>query len=350
MAGYRIDHIGPGAASLALLTAVLWGGNQVAIEAGLEGMPPLALGAARFAIGWAVVAAAAALTREPVALAPGQLRPLLGLSLLFVAQIGALNIGSDHTTSSRAIVVISAYPFFTAIFSHLLIPGDRLAPRMVLGMALSFGGIVWMFAESLSWRSTAYLLGDALILLSAALLGLRQVVIKRLVSGLHPYKVLFWQALLSLPVFGGLSLLFEGTSGYAWNTGAVLGVLYQGIVVAGACFIILVHLFTRHSAGRLGVYGFVTPAVGVALSMWDHGRGGDPGGGRQHGPGGRRHRRVADGAADPRAGPGLSGPPAAGRAGGTGAVYFRPFPPCLEWNSSPTSTCTRAGRGPPAAT
>ena len=268
MAGYRTDHIGPGAASLALLTAVLWGGNQVAIEAALEGLPALALGAARFAIGWAVVAIAAALTREPVSLAPGQLRPLLGLTLIFVAQIGSLNIGSDHTTSSRAIVVISAYPFFTAVFSHLLIPGDRLAPRMVLGMVLSFAGIVWMFAESLSWRSTAYLLGDAVVLLSAALLGLRQVVIKRLVSGLHPYKVLFWQALLSVPVFAGLSLLFEGTSGYAWNAGAVLGVLYQGVVVAGACFIILVHLFTRHSAGRLGIYGFVTPAVGVALSMW----------------------------------------------------------------------------------
>ena len=71
-----------------------------------------------------------------------------------------------------------------------------------------------------------------------------------------------------MPVFAGLSLLLEGTSGYAWKAGAVLGVLYQGVVVAGACFIILVHLLTRHSAGRLGVYGFVTPAVGVALSMW----------------------------------------------------------------------------------
>ena len=36
---------------------------------------------------------------------------------------------------------------------------------------------------------------------SGLLLGLRQVVIKRLVQGLNPYQVLFWQAMLSLPLF-----------------------------------------------------------------------------------------------------------------------------------------------------
>ena len=64
---YSLEKIGPGAASLALLTAVLWGGNQVAIKVGLEGMPPLAMAAARFGIGWLVVAAAAVLTRRRVA-------------------------------------------------------------------------------------------------------------------------------------------------------------------------------------------------------------------------------------------------------------------------------------------
>lgn len=265
---YRIEHIGPGATSLVLMTAVLWGGNQVAIQFGLQGMPPLAMAAARFAIGWAVVAIAAAVTRQPVSLGAGELRPLLGLGLLFIIQIATLNIGSDKTSSSRAVVLISAYPFFTATFAHLFIPGDRLRRRQVLGMVLSFGGVGWMFGESLAWRSTEYLLGDALVLLSAALLGLRQVVLKRLVAGLHPYKVLFWQALLSLPLFAGLSLLFEGTTGYAWSLQAALGILYQGVVVAGVCFIVLVHLLSRHSAGRLGVFGFITPPVGVALSAW----------------------------------------------------------------------------------
>lgn len=264
---YHLERIGPGAAALALLSAALWGGNQVAIKVGLEGMPPLAMAATRFLLGWLVVAAAAAVSRERVAL-DGDGGPLLGLGLLFAVQIGALNVGTHHTTAGRSTVLISAYPFFAALFSHLLIPGDRLTPRQVAGMGLSFGGIVLIFGEGLALTEAAHLSGDALVLASAALLGLRQVVIKRLVAGLHPYKVLFWQALISLPLFAGASALLEGAQGYAWSARAAAGILYQGFIVAGVCFIILVHLLTRHSAGRLGVYGFVTPVVGVGLSAW----------------------------------------------------------------------------------
>ena len=42
----RGDRIGAGAASLALLASLLWGGNQVFIKIGLVGMPPLAMAAA----------------------------------------------------------------------------------------------------------------------------------------------------------------------------------------------------------------------------------------------------------------------------------------------------------------
>ena len=248
---------------------MLWGGNQVAIKVGLGGMPPLAMAAARFAIGWLVVAAAAALTRERVRLDAGEWRPLAGLCVLFVVQIATLNVGTSHTSASRSIVLISAYPFFTATFAHLLIPGDRLTRRQVAGMALSFAGIVCMFAESFAWTMTDYLVGDAVVLLSAALLGLRQVVLKHLVADAHPYKVLFWQALMSLPVFVAASWVVEGgVDTYVWSWRVAAGVLYQGVVVAGVCFIILVSLLSRHSAGKLGAFGFVTPVVGVALSLW----------------------------------------------------------------------------------
>ncbi len=248
---------------------MLWGGNQVAIKVGLEGLPPLAMAATRFGIGWFVVAIAAALTRQRVCLDAGEWRPLAGLCLLFVVQIATLNIGTQHTSASRSIVLISAYPFFTATFAHLLIPGDRLSQRQVAGMVLSFAGIISLFVDSFAWTATHYLLGDAVVLLSAALLGLRQVVLKRLVADAHPYKVLFWQALMSLPVFVIASWALEpGPETYEWSWRIATGVLYQGIVVAGACFIILVSLLSRHSAGRLGVFGFVTPVVGVLLSAW----------------------------------------------------------------------------------
>ncbi len=38
--------------------------------------------------------------------------------------------------------------------------------------------------------------------------------------------------------------------------------------MAGACFIVLVFLLSKHPASRLGVFGFFTPVVGVVLAGW----------------------------------------------------------------------------------
>jgi drug/metabolite transporter (DMT)-like permease len=44
-------------------------------------------------------------------------------------------------------------------------------------------------------------------------------------------------------------------------------VLYQGVVVAGFCFIVWIHLLQRYSASRLGAFSFTTPVLGVTLSV-----------------------------------------------------------------------------------
>ena len=85
-------------------------------------------------------------------------------------------------------------------------------------------------------------------------------------AGLNPYQVLFWQAVLSLPLFAAWSAFLESEAEYVLTGPIVAGVLYQGIVVAGLCFIILVFLLQHHSPGRLGGFGFATPVVGVLLS------------------------------------------------------------------------------------
>ena len=80
--------------------------------------------------------------------------------------------------------------------------------------------------------------------------------------------MLFWQAMLSLPLFGLWSLLFERDAHYEMSAAVIGSVLYQGLIVAGLCFILLVFLIRQHSASRLGVFSFATPIGGVLLSAW----------------------------------------------------------------------------------
>ena len=264
---FRSDRIGAGAASLALLASLLWGGNQVFIKIGLVGMPPLAMAAARFGVGLLIVAGAAVATGVAVRVHAGEWRRLLGLAALFVLQIALLNEGTHYTTASRSTVLISAHPFFTALFCHFFVPGDRLNLAKTGGMTLAFAAIVIIFTEGLAFGDLSYLAGDIMILASAVLLGLRQMVLKRLVHGFHPFKILYWQALLSLPVFAVLSLSFESEAAYHLTLPVLGAVLYQGVVVAGFCFVLWIFLLQRYSASRLGVFGFATPILGVLLSV-----------------------------------------------------------------------------------
>jgi len=264
----RNDSIGVRAGALALLMAVLWGGNTVAIKAGLVGLPPAAMAALRFIIGALTVWVGALFVGIPVRVPRAVWQGLAGLGVLFTVQIWLLNAGTQYTTAGRSGVLINVYPFFLTLFSHFFIPGDRLTVAKSIGLVFSFSGVFLLFAESVSLADTDYVLGDLMVATSGMLLGLRHVVIKRLVQGLHPFQVLFWQAVLSLPIFAVWSLLFERDAHYEMSAAVVGGVLYQGLVVAGLCFILLVFLIRHHSASRLGVFSFATPIVGVLLSAW----------------------------------------------------------------------------------
>jgi len=226
------------------------------------------MAALRFIIGALTVWVGALFVGIPVRVPRAVWQGLAGLGVLFTVQIWLLNAGTQYTTAGRSGVLINVYPFFLTLFSHFFIPGDRLTVAKSIGLVFSFSGVFLLFAESVSLADTDYVLGDLMVATSGMLLGLRQVVIKRLVQGLHPFQVLFWQAVLSLPIFAVWSLLFERDAHYEMSAAVVGGVLYQGLVVAGLCFILLVFLIRHHSASRLGVFSFATPIVGVLLSAW----------------------------------------------------------------------------------
>ena len=254
------------AGSLTALTAILWGGTTVAIKMALPGIPPLALAGFRFLLGGLFIAFWCVISRTTIRPEPWQFPRILRLLLLFVAQIGLLNEGTAYTLAARSTVFMSAYPFFTALFAHFFIRGDQSQPSRFWGMALSFSGIVLVFGESLARADWTYLRGDVMVLLSAMLLGARQVYTKRLAQDIPPARLLVWQSGLSLPAFFAMSLVFEQLHDLTLPTDVVIGIFYQGVVVAGFCFLVITNLLKRYRASQIGVFGFITPIFGVLLS------------------------------------------------------------------------------------
>jgi drug/metabolite transporter (DMT)-like permease len=77
---------------------------------------------------------------------------------------------------------------------------------------------------------------------------------------------LFWQGVFSIPIFFLLSFIFERDFQYHITWPVIAGILYQGLVIAGFCFILWTMLLQKYLASRLGVFHFISPILGVVFS------------------------------------------------------------------------------------
>ena len=225
----------------------------------------MALAFIRFVIGLIIVGGWSLYRRIPIRLNRGELPRLLLLTLIFIFQIITLNIGTQYTTASRSTILVNSYPFFTALFAHLWIPGERLSLTKTLGIIVAFSGVFVTVAPNLG-NDDATLLGDIIVLVSGCFLGLRVVVTKLLIQSIHPYRLLVWYLSLSLPFYAILSFLFERGSTFQLTLAGSVALFYQGGVIAGFCFLAWTSILERYSASKLVVLFFATPLAGVLFS------------------------------------------------------------------------------------
>ena len=252
-------------ALLALLLSLFWGGNPVAIKLGLEDAPPLRLAWMRFVVGGVVITLWAWLTGRLAGLRVhrAEVKPLLIVTVLFVAQIASMNVGTALTSAAHAAVVLNLYAVHTVLLSHFLIPGDRLTARRLLGVLVAYGGIVLLFMRHDSGDSS--LLGDAIMFVSGFVLAERTVYLARVVRQLDPVKLLLAQATLGSAVFIVASALTESAP-TAWTVRLGLSLLYQGALIAGFNFIANLWLLWRYRPSGLAGFFLTQPIFGVAIA------------------------------------------------------------------------------------
>jgi drug/metabolite transporter (DMT)-like permease len=253
------------AVALVLLLALLWGGNTVAIKIGVADAPPLALAWMRFVLGGLCVVAWGVWTRADFTVRRGEAWPLLGLGLLFTAQLGLLNVGTWLSTAGHAAVLVNAYPVHIVLIAHFLVPDDRLTAAKLGGVLLGYAGIVLLFWDqlrSLRLGDSGVLTGDLILAVSALLLGLRQVVLNRQLQVIHAIKPLLAQVVIGTPLFIVLSLWLEAQP--TQLTGRLAASLfYQGIVIAGFNFIANMSLLKTYRPSALAAFALTTPLFGV---------------------------------------------------------------------------------------
>jgi drug/metabolite transporter (DMT)-like permease len=254
-------------ALVALLLAALWGANPVAIKIGLADAPPLRLAWMRFVLGGLTVLAYALWTRRSglFTLRPGEARAIWSLGLIFTVQIALMNVGIGLTTAAHGAVLLNSYAIHTVVLAHFFVPGDRMTPARLGGIAVAYAGIVVLFARDFSFQHGT-LLGDLVVMVSAFLLGERTVYMARAVQRMDPLKLLLGQSAIGSACFLAASLWLEGGQPTRYTTTLLGSLFYQGMVVAGFNFVVNAWLLQLYPPSLLAACALTSPIWGVLVA------------------------------------------------------------------------------------
>jgi drug/metabolite transporter (DMT)-like permease len=253
---------------LMVACCLLWGLQQVAVKLALPDVSPVMQGGLRSILAIALLLAWARARAIPLFERDGTLAVGVAAGLLFATEFFLIYFGLSYTTASRMVVFLYLAPCLTALGLSLFVAGERLSLVQWSGTLLAFSGIVVAFADGLLQADRDTSLGDLCGVLAAFFWAATTVLIRATsLARTSATKTLGYQLGVSALVLPLLSLALGEPGVMRLTPVAVASLLYQGAIVAFATYLIWFWLLTRYLAGRLAVFGFLTPMAGVVFGV-----------------------------------------------------------------------------------
>ncbi|MFM0517155.1 MULTISPECIES: EamA family transporter [Caballeronia] len=243
---------------IASVVIVAWGVNFVVIKLGLHGVPPMLLGALRFAF--------AALPVFFVKRPQIPLRWLFAYSLtISLGQFALLFYGMYvGMPAGLASLVLQAQAFFTLIFASIFL-GERIRAANVAGLVIAAAGLALI---GMRGGHAMTLAGFLFTLAAAAMWALGNVVTKRM-GKVDLLSLVVWGSLIPPLPFLALSLIFEGPARIEASLASiplvsVFAILYLAFIATIVGYSLWGKLLARYPAGSVAPFSLLVPVIGLA--------------------------------------------------------------------------------------
>lgn len=241
---------------------LIWGVNNAAAKIATEVMPPLMVGALRFAVAGACLVW---FVRPPF---PNW------KSLLIIAVVGGpihygliyLAFWLAHDVSPVTVATQLWIPL-TSLFAFLLL-GERISRMATIGLVIAFVGVAWMTLDPHALQDWKAIAVGAL---GASAWALTTVIARRTTS-IPPLKMQGLLALMAFPALTAGSLVFETGQWEAaqiappivWGT-----VVWAGVISSVFATSLVFWLVQRREAGRVTPYLLGSPLVSILIGwLW----------------------------------------------------------------------------------
>ncbi|MFC8715461.1 DMT family transporter [Streptomyces sp. NPDC057197] len=252
------------AAGAAAVTVVLWASAFVSIRSAGAAYSPGALALGRLLAGAVALGALCLVRRE--GWPPREAWRGIALSglLWFGFYMVALNWGEQRVDAGTAALVVNVGPLLIALLGARLL-GDRMPPRLLTGMGVSFAGAVTV-GLSMSGAGGSSVVGVVLCLLAAVGYAFGVVAQKPALGRASVLQVTTFGCLVGavacLPFAG--QLVHEAARA---PLTATLNVVYLGLFPTALAFTTWAYALARTSATRMGATTYAVPAL-VVLMSW----------------------------------------------------------------------------------
>jgi len=253
------------AAAFAMLCAI-WGSTWLVIQIGLQGAPPLLAASLRFVLASGVLLAVCVVFRSklPRGRTEWALVAFYGI-VLFGADYGLIYWGENNgVASGLSAVLFATFPFQTAIAAHALLRSERLSAQKLVGIALGFAGIAFIFRAQLA-ASAGLFFPMLAIVLAATCAAAASVAVKRWGHDMDPVSLNAFSMGTGAITLAAASLgAGEPWAVPSWPTG-ILAIVYLGLAGSVVAFVTYLWLLKRIEATSLSYIAFVNPIVAVLL-------------------------------------------------------------------------------------
>lgn len=112
--------------------------------------------------------------------------------------------------SSISAMINATSPIFTAIFSHLFLPGDQISSSKAVGISLSLMGLFWLLGPGDCFQTPKMYEGVVAACLAASSYGISHVYAKKFVVGRAPFVAPAAQMIASSITLLPLVAFYEG--------------------------------------------------------------------------------------------------------------------------------------------
>ena len=260
---HRKDRIDAFGATLLVGFSLLLCFNQVLVKLVNAGLAPVFQAGLRSALAFGPVLVYALLARKRLSLADGSLVPGLFCGLFFASEFLLLFQALDYTTVARASVFFYTMPFWVALAAHFLIPGERLTPVRISGLALAFAGVAWALLENDKPASQYALYGDIACIIAAIFwAGIALTISTTRLRNSSPEMQLLYQLFVSAVILVPVAMAI-GEPVRQMTPGLAAIFAFQVVVVVCIGFLLWFWVLSVYPASDMASFGFLTPLFGV---------------------------------------------------------------------------------------